>query len=355
MLSVEMARRKSFSCRVVIFHFIMQTNKKHSKHLFNNSSLSRSDRETYIKAKYVQHKYVELDTFLRTCNRLDGSIIKNLARIKVYHDQKHSGKLERSDSTVGKILHGLKQSFKGERPERMRSGSTDVTSDVSTSGGSGGGDSPKMTTRKRSDSKTNVDKKHKGINKLKHFRAKKDNDSKSNRKKSLESGLEVDSNELTSDSFQPPASSDDGALLSTSPPSERTSDTEAIDYDGNHDEDQKDQELISGSPEPPIATGDGSLSEDFHPADSDLGIVSPRTFAAKVFDEHSPDKQSEAKIIKTDSTDSVLSDGAGSGSSGVKSDDDKSEDASFRDDLEKAIEVLKILHPNRVSIYNNCK
>ncbi|KAK3733129.1 hypothetical protein QZH41_003229 [Actinostola sp. cb2023] len=330
----------------------------------------RSDRETYIKAKYVQHKYVMLDTFLRTCNRLDGSIIKNLARMKGHHDQKNAhAPLQRSDSTVGKLLQGLKISFKGERPERSRSCSTDVTSDSS---GSAGGDSPKMPARKRSNSKSSGDKKHKAMHVLKNFsRGKKDIDSKFHRKKSADVNVDGDSNEQSVQKTNSDLrkTSGDDSMLSVSPTGDFTS-RDVIDVGAsicNTDHNEADggeslDSLVCGSPVPPIATGDGSLSEDLHPLDlsvtvrdshpvdlSGTGRYSPRTFASKVFEKHSPDLHVDDSIPKSESTDSALSDeGVVSVGSDDMQSDDRDEDALYRDDLEKAIEVLKILHPNRL-------
>ena len=48
----------------------------------------RGEREAWVKAKYSQHKFVSLEIFLSKCQRLDKGIIKNLARMKVYHEEK---------------------------------------------------------------------------------------------------------------------------------------------------------------------------------------------------------------------------------------------------------------------------
>lgn len=332
----------------------------------------RGDREAYIKAKYVQHKFVLLDSFLRTCNRLDGSIIKNLARMKVYHDQKNASNkasntgIERSDSTVNKILkmtHGIKKSFnKADKLERRRSNSADDT--VSDHSRSGSVDSPKIDSRKRTDSKSS-EKKKSGILKT-ISKGKKDFDSLLHRRKSDETALEdgisktssktnvktTSRNTVESERIAHADSSENLDEIHVdafeSDPKE-SSQTDDLKLPAAADSDLTSSQESCGSPSIPLARPEGSISEDI-----ESGRDSPRTWAAKVLAEHSLDGDDQR--TKSESTDSVLSDeGVASVSTssednqGVQSPDDDGEDASYRNDLEKAIEVLKILHPNRVS------
>ncbi|KAL9971108.1 hypothetical protein ACROYT_G023595 [Oculina patagonica] len=69
------------------------------------SQSNRSERETWIKLKYSQHKFVSLEIFLRNCQNLDKGIIKNLARMKVYHEEKDSGQaVVKTDSKRSKLF-----------------------------------------------------------------------------------------------------------------------------------------------------------------------------------------------------------------------------------------------------------
>lgn len=72
---------------------------------------SRGEREAWIKGKYSQHKFVSLEIFLTKCQKLDKGIIKNLARMKVYHEEKG---IERTDSKKSKILR-RKLALKGHK------------------------------------------------------------------------------------------------------------------------------------------------------------------------------------------------------------------------------------------------
>ena len=70
-----------------------------------NVFCSRGERETWIKLKYVHHKFVSLEIFLTNCQNLDKGIISNLARMKVYHEQKDSRlPVERTDSKKSKLF-----------------------------------------------------------------------------------------------------------------------------------------------------------------------------------------------------------------------------------------------------------
>ena len=71
----------------------------------------RGEREAWIKGKYSQHKFVSLEIFLTKCQKLDKGIIKNLARMKVYHEEKG---IERTDSKKSKILR-RKLALKGHK------------------------------------------------------------------------------------------------------------------------------------------------------------------------------------------------------------------------------------------------
>ncbi|CAH3156007.1 unnamed protein product [Pocillopora meandrina] len=66
---------------------------------------SRGERETWIKLKYVQHKFVSLETFLKNCQTLDKGIIRNLARMKVHHEERGTNlAVERTDSKKSKLF-----------------------------------------------------------------------------------------------------------------------------------------------------------------------------------------------------------------------------------------------------------
>ena len=71
----------------------------------------RGEREAWIKGKYSHHKFVSLEIFLTKCQKLDKGIIKNLARMKVYHEEKG---IERTDSKKSKILR-RKLALKGHK------------------------------------------------------------------------------------------------------------------------------------------------------------------------------------------------------------------------------------------------
>lgn len=66
----------------------------------------RSERETWIKLKYLQRKFASLEIFLRNCQNLNKGIIKNLARMKVRHEEKDVGQLPvgRTDSKKSKLF-----------------------------------------------------------------------------------------------------------------------------------------------------------------------------------------------------------------------------------------------------------
>ena len=66
----------------------------------------RSERETWIKLKYLQRKFASLEIFLKNCQNLNKGIIKNLARMKVYHEEKDLGQLpvSRTDSKKSKLF-----------------------------------------------------------------------------------------------------------------------------------------------------------------------------------------------------------------------------------------------------------
>ena len=52
-----------------------------------------------MKLKYVQHKFVSLETFLKNCQTLEKGIIRNLARLKVHHEERGTHlAVERTDS-----------------------------------------------------------------------------------------------------------------------------------------------------------------------------------------------------------------------------------------------------------------
>ena len=58
-----------------------------------------------MKLKYVQHKFVSLETFLKNCQTLDKEIIRNLARMKVHHEERCTHlAFERTDSEKGKLF-----------------------------------------------------------------------------------------------------------------------------------------------------------------------------------------------------------------------------------------------------------
>lgn len=66
---------------------------------------SRGERETWIKLKYVQHKFVSLETFLKNCQTLDKGIIRNLARMKVHHEERGTHlAVGRTDSKKSKLF-----------------------------------------------------------------------------------------------------------------------------------------------------------------------------------------------------------------------------------------------------------
>ena len=71
----------------------------------------RGEREAWVKGKYSQHKFVSLEIFLTKCQKLDKGIIKNLSRMKVYHEKKG---IERTDSKKSKILR-RKLALKGHK------------------------------------------------------------------------------------------------------------------------------------------------------------------------------------------------------------------------------------------------
>ena len=81
--------------------------------LINFYCCCRGEREAWIKAKYSQHKFVSLETFLSKCQRLDKGIIKNLARMKVYHEQKGQAP-ERTNSKKSKMFR-RKLALKGHK------------------------------------------------------------------------------------------------------------------------------------------------------------------------------------------------------------------------------------------------
>ena len=66
----------------------------------------RSERETWIKLKYLQRKFASLEIFLKNCQNLNKGIIKNLARMKVRHEEKDVGQLPvgRTDSKKSKLF-----------------------------------------------------------------------------------------------------------------------------------------------------------------------------------------------------------------------------------------------------------
>ena len=58
-----------------------------------------------MKLKYVQHKFVSLETFLKNCQTLDKGIIRNLARMKVHHEERGTNlAVERTDSKKSKLF-----------------------------------------------------------------------------------------------------------------------------------------------------------------------------------------------------------------------------------------------------------
>ena len=58
-----------------------------------------------MKLKYVQNKFVSLETFLKNCQTLDKEIIRNLARMKVHHEERCTHlAFERTDSEKGKLF-----------------------------------------------------------------------------------------------------------------------------------------------------------------------------------------------------------------------------------------------------------
>lgn len=73
----------------------------------------RSERETWIKLKYSQHKFVSLEIFLTKCQSLDKGIVKNLARMKVYHEEKDLP-VGRTDSKKSKLFK-RKLAIKGNK------------------------------------------------------------------------------------------------------------------------------------------------------------------------------------------------------------------------------------------------
>lgn len=75
------------------------------------SQSNRGERETWIKGKYSHHKFVSLEIFLSKCQRLDKGIIRNLARMKVYHEEKG---VERTSSKKSKIFR-RKLALKGHK------------------------------------------------------------------------------------------------------------------------------------------------------------------------------------------------------------------------------------------------
>ncbi|KAK2551169.1 Arf-GAP with coiled-coil [Acropora cervicornis] len=96
---------------------------------------SRTEREAWIKAKYLHRKFASLEVFLSSCQRLDKGIIRNLARMKVYHEEKAVRAPERSNSKKSRIFkrkHALKvnkskmDNRKSAPPKVLL---TDVTSD----------------------------------------------------------------------------------------------------------------------------------------------------------------------------------------------------------------------------------
>ena len=56
--------------------------------------------------KYLQRKFASLEIFLKTCQNLNKGIIKNLARMKVYHEEKDVGQraVGRTDSKKSKLF-----------------------------------------------------------------------------------------------------------------------------------------------------------------------------------------------------------------------------------------------------------
>ena len=56
--------------------------------------------------KYLQRKFASLEIFLKNCQNLNKGIIKNLARMKVHHEEKDVGQLPvgRSDSKKSKLF-----------------------------------------------------------------------------------------------------------------------------------------------------------------------------------------------------------------------------------------------------------
>ncbi|XP_015775243.1 PREDICTED: arf-GAP with coiled-coil, ANK repeat and PH domain-containing protein 1-like [Acropora digitifera] len=96
---------------------------------------SRTEREAWIKAKYLHRKFASLEVFLSNCQRLDKGIIRNLARMKVHHEEKAVRAPERSNSKKSRIFkrkHALKvnkskmDNRKSAPPKVLL---TDVTSD----------------------------------------------------------------------------------------------------------------------------------------------------------------------------------------------------------------------------------
>lgn len=90
----------------------------------------RGEREAWIKGKYSQHKFVSLEIFLTKCQKLDKGIIKNLARMKVYHEEKG---IERTDSKKSKILR-RKLALKGHKSkaDKRKSAPSVLLSDLTT-------------------------------------------------------------------------------------------------------------------------------------------------------------------------------------------------------------------------------
>ncbi|CAH3135874.1 unnamed protein product [Pocillopora meandrina] len=70
---------------------------------------SRGERETWMMLKYVQQKFVSLETFLKNCQTLDKGIIRDLARMKVHHEERHTPlAFVRTDSKKKKLAMKLK-------------------------------------------------------------------------------------------------------------------------------------------------------------------------------------------------------------------------------------------------------
>ncbi|XP_048580641.1 arf-GAP with coiled-coil, ANK repeat and PH domain-containing protein 2 isoform X2 [Nematostella vectensis] len=301
-----------------------------------NHLSNRSDREAWIKSKYIYHRFVSLDSFLRTSDRLNTGIIRNLARMTVYHEQKYSqsmnesaqASLERSDSKVSRILqmtYGLKKPFKGDK--KRYSSALEMSSGPHNSLSSDSHE-PK--------SKSNIstfDKKQKS--RLRKFsKGRKDDILKA--KRHFKKGHKVSEGADAHESYEDSRSSSENV-------------------GGREDSGQgpagpTDEHLAHSSEEPSPQESDPENKVTYEGSEEADDEEESRTWPTKDIPQHSLDSDHEQAGLtvrsRSESTDSVLSDEEVAPSGYLPS--NGGNEQTFKDDLEKAISVLKVLHPNRL-------